>query len=223
MTEYKNLTRKRLLGYWLKNGELQVLMIFGIYIFYSVWQYVAVGGVTLEQMNYVTKMLGAMLIAVWQLSNRSTFSMALVFGSTRRETFAGHQIALCLEAVQLIIVNTAIDGAILRMEGTAVSLELYGYKVLLNIAILLLAIGIGQMGAIVVSRFGNRGMALVGGLCGMFFVGVAGLSVALREELSAIFPDWNQIVWILLAAGVVVYFAGMLAEKRYLVKMEVTI
>lgn len=228
MTESKNFMRKRLTGYWIKNAEIQFLTIMGVFLFYFLWQYVVIGGTTLENVlmsvPYLTKMLGAFMIVIYQASsNKNTFSMALAFGSTRREAFTGHQIALGIEAAQILFVNVLLDIVVLRVEGTALTWNVCGYKVLFNLAILFLAMGLGQIGATVVARLGNKAIVIISIFFGtVFAIGIGG-GLLLVKNGGMILANWNQIVWVSFVAGFVIYITGILTERRYLLKMEVTI
>lgn len=225
MTEYNSsLQGKRFVRYWLKNAEIQVLTTLGLFVFYFVWQMVVVGEMTWREslvgMTYLAKFFGAFFIGMLQMtSSKNQFSMALAFGSTRREAFLGHQFALLAEIVQLAIINMAIDIAAVQVnDGLSVD---YAKKFLVTVAALVLAAGIGQLGAVAISRFGNMALGIISALCGVVTAVVFSVGFAFAEEPYFFRADWNLMIWCLFAVGIVFYAAGMVTEKRHLQKIVV--
>ncbi len=224
MTEYKDLLGKRLVKYWLRNAQIQVLMILGVLAFYFVWQFVMTSEATIETalmgMTILSKFFSALLIIIWQVtSNKNNFSASLAFGGTRREALVGHQIGLVLEAAQIIVVNVIIDVAAEKMECNIMPAANYVNKVILMAGVMLISIGIGEMIAVVTAHLGNKGMVVVGCLFGFVSALVCGGGIMLGNVLIAV--NYNVVILWVFAAGVVIYAAGMIIECRYLKKMQV--
>lgn len=225
MTENNgSLWRRRFVRYWLKNAEIQVLTALGLFVFYFVWQIIAIGQMTWQEslagITYLAKFFGAFFVGILQMtSNKNLFSMALAFGSTRREAFLGHQLALLVEIVQLVLVNMVIDIAAVQVNDE-LSVN-YAEKFLVTAAALILAAGIGQLGAVVISHFGNVALGIISSLCGVATAVVFGVGFAFAEEPSFFTADWNLMIWCLFEAGIVLYAVGMVTEKRHLQKIVV--
>lgn len=224
MTEYKDLWGKRLVKYWLRNAQIQVLMILGVLLFYFIWQFVMTSEATIETalmgMTILSKFFSALLIIIWQVtSNKNNFSASLAFGGTRREALVGHQIGLVLEAAQIIVVNVIIDVAAEKMECNIMPAANYVNKVILMAGVMLISIGIGEMIAVVTAHLGNKGMVVVGCLFGFVSALVCGGGIMLGNVLIAV--NYNVVILWVFAAGVVIYAAGMIIECRYLKKMQV--
>lgn len=224
MTEYKDLWGKRLVKYWLRNAQVQVLMILCVLAFYFIWQFVMTSGTTLESalmgMTFMSKFFSAFLIIIWQMtSNKNSFSASLAFGGTRREALLGHQTGLVIEAVQIILLNVIIDIAAEKMDCNIIPAADYVNKVVLMAGIMLISIGIGEMAAVAVAHLGNKGMTVISCLFGFAFALVGGGSVMLGDVLISV--NWNYVIRVLFAAGVVIYAAGFIVENRYLKKIQV--
>ena len=224
MTGYKDLWGKRLVKYWLRNAQIQVLMILGVLLFYFIWQFVMTSEATIETalmgMTILSKFFSALFIIIWQLtSNKNNFSASLAFGGTRREALVGHQIGLVLEAAQIIVVNVIIDAAAEKMGCNIIPAANYVNKVILMAGVMLISIGIGEMIAVVTAHLGNKGMVVVGCLFGFVSALVCGGGIVLGNVLIAV--NYNVVIMWVFAAGVVIYAAGMIVESRYLKRMQV--
>lgn len=224
MTEYKNLWKKRFLGYWLYKAESQTLLTIGMIAFYFIWQILILGTTSLEEaistLTVMSKVFGAFLIILWQISyNKSVFSISLTFGGTRHEALLGHQVGLWLEMAQLLLLNLGVDVLAEKLDCSVLPMTGYVNKIMFTLAILLLGVGIGEIGAVVTSHFGNKGMTVVGVLFGLICAIMCFVGIMLQDVLNV--TSFSTVMWIILAVGVVFYAAGFVVEKRYIEKMEV--
>lgn len=224
MTEYKDLWGKRLVKYWLRNAQIQVLMILGVLLFYFIWQFVMASDTTLETalmgMTFLAKFFSAFLIMMWQMSsNKNSFSASIAFGGTRREALIGHQAGLLLQTVQIIVLNVIIDIMAEKMQCNIIPSSGCIGKVMLMAGIMLFCLGLGQMAAVLTAHLGNKGMTVICCIFVFLCVFVCSGCIMLGNYLLAV--NWNVFIRILFVAGIIVYAAGVIVECRYLKKMQV--
>jgi hypothetical protein len=162
--------------------------------------------------------IGMGLLALFSYAVSTTqiyMPLTISFGSTRKQAFIGYQAGSWILIIQILLAGKIAS----LLAGK--SNVLLDTNVLLYFGILLFVLGIGQIFAIFIARFGSKGtvvlFAIVGGIAGFtsFFVLVFGFS----------YINWLSSKMVILTGvltgGLVSYILGTGLNYRSTLKLSV--
>lgn len=200
------------LQYWFRLTLGNIGSILGGSALYSLLMFVQsdnLRGYTLPQLPMFFLLFGAFLSLGLSLGvYRLPVSLALSFGSTRREVLAGLQLYRLLPALVLSLCAAALNA--LAGENT-----IFPASVMLPLGMgMFLSFGaIGSMLSAVLTRFGTAAAIITGVF--IVVIGLAGgiVIVIMSFSRSSILPGGFSL-WLLLGLGVVLHALSCIPERR---------
>lgn len=220
MTEYNSGLVKRTVKYWLAMAEKQFIIFALIAVGYFLYGYFLSANMDHEQLlaGLSGSFIGMGLLALFSYAVSTTqiyMPLTISFGSTRKQAFIGYQAGSWILIIQILLAGKIAS----LLAGK--SNVLLDTNVLLYFGILLFVLGIGQIFAIFIARFGSKGtvvlFAIVGGIAGFtsFFVLVFGFS----------YINWLSSKMVILTGvltgGLVSYILGTGLNYRSTLKLSV--
>lgn len=207
---------------WVKGGLQTLATIAAASVLYGLLMWMQSSDMTLEATLEILPLylisFGAVMILIMSLTAyKAMLPLALSFGSTRREAFAGLQVFRLLPMAVVVLLLALL----LLVPGVEAA---FGFSATLLVAsgtyLLFGAVGSGV--GMVYIRFGRVGAILAGILAGLLLVaGVILITAGAASLLPLSFFSADWLPWLALALGAAVYLLLLIPEARIVRRYQI--
>lgn len=220
----KSQALNKIIKYWIYSAQKTLLTWFAFWIVYMLFFAMMQGGIygILEALgNYAYMFLLFVFVSELTIAMSSiTYQIPVVisFGSTRKEAYLGQQIAMFFVGVECAVFTSLCFFAMDKAGIMQTESKMYLFIVI----IMLLGNAAGQLMAVMMNRFGAKGIAMaIFSILVFVIVTVAGIMVAVGANMSWLFEmEYGFVIFGIIVCAVICVVMSLVVRKRVM-KLEV--